>query len=1028
MRSAAAPLILVAARLRRRPGRFGLPVLGIALAAAFACAVAAESVIAGDRGARSVLTALDLSQRSVRVGWDGPAGAGVDGRARALLRDLGLPVPTRVVLLSPVRLDGVVVRPAAISPLAPWVGDPGEHGSGRADRPGLSPGALGACRPRDCPVLEAGGVVNRRILSAPGVTLRIIGTGALRSAAPLGFAPSGGRGMPLLLTPDVTGLDSLPALSSLYRSQGWLAPLDVGRLQSWELEATEGRLQRAQAALATSNGGFSLNAPFAALDAARAEAAAAPSRLLAAGGGALAALAVFVILAAYGLRRDQAAELERLRIAGARAGQRLTFALGEAAILSATGLVGGAAVGIGAGALLAHAAGLPAAGVLGHSLVMWRGAAALGGGWLVATAVVGTVLVAPDGHLIDALALAGAAAVALALTRGGGSDGALALLLAPLTCLAGGVLVYRLAATLLSGGERLIRHGPLPVRLAFSGLARAPAAPALAIAVVAVSTGLGGFALAYRATLERATADQAADRVPLDATITQTASFVTPLELASPARWRALAAGPVLPVLRTQATFAGPGAAVTVPALGVPASGLGLIHGWRAGDGPTSLAKLGRRLAPRGPVRVPGPMLPAGSRTLSLRLRTSGDPVQVTAELRGAGGAVTPVSLGGASARARARARTATARLPAGRHELEALELDVSAGQEATAGHQNAENPAARTQFSTTVSLGPAVARDSRGDRLSVTGLGGWRGVGAATAARPADRGGAVRVRFAESGQPGVVRPVQPSDRGAIAVLADPATAAAASGARSGGGGTGGGRSGGLIALTIDGLPVQARIVGVVRRFPTLAPDDAGFIVADEATLAAALDASLPGQGRSDELWIDTGEPRRLDAALTAPPLDRLGHSFRYQVQRALRSEPLATGTLGTLAAAAGLGVALALVGLLAALAGPLRDPAVERDLSVLGLGPRARRRELRVRIGLAGTCGVAAGAVLALGLTGLAVSAVRAGATLETPRPPLVTVVPSGELALAACALAVGLAVAGGLVTGVMARRERST
>ena len=339
MRSTAAPLILVAARLRRRPGRFGLPVLGIALAAAFACAVAAESVIAGDRGARSVLTALDSSQRSVRVGWDGPAGPGVDRRARALLRGLGLPAPTRVVLLSPVRLDGVVVRPAAISPLAPWVSNRREHGRGRADRPGLSPGALGACRPRDCPVLAAGGVVHRRVLSAPGVTLRIVGTGTLRSVAPLGFAPSGGRGMPLLLTPDVTRLDSLPALTSLYRSQGWLAPLDVGRLQSWELEATEGRLQRAQAALATSNGGFSLDAPFAALDAARAEAAAAPSRLLAAGGGALAALAVFVILAAYGLRGDQASELERLRIAGARSGQRLTFALGEAAILSATGLV-----------------------------------------------------------------------------------------------------------------------------------------------------------------------------------------------------------------------------------------------------------------------------------------------------------------------------------------------------------------------------------------------------------------------------------------------------------------------------------------------------------------------------------------------------------------------------------------------------------------------------------------------------------------------------------------------------------------
>ena len=42
MRALWAPLSLAAARARRRPGRWLLPALGVALAAAFAGAVAAE--------------------------------------------------------------------------------------------------------------------------------------------------------------------------------------------------------------------------------------------------------------------------------------------------------------------------------------------------------------------------------------------------------------------------------------------------------------------------------------------------------------------------------------------------------------------------------------------------------------------------------------------------------------------------------------------------------------------------------------------------------------------------------------------------------------------------------------------------------------------------------------------------------------------------------------------------------------------------------------------------------------------------
>jgi hypothetical protein len=260
-----------------------------------------------------------------------------------------------------------------------------------------------------------------------------------------------------------------------------------------------------------------------------------------------------------------------------------------------------------------------------------------------------------------------------------------------------------------------------------------------------------------------------------------------------------------------------------------------------------------------------------------------------------------------------------------------------------------------------------------------------------------------------------MVRPRQPSDVHPVPVLVDPATAAAAARNRQ-------------IALTVDGLPVRGVVAGVLRRFPTVPAGSAGFVVADEATLASALDASLPGQGAPDELWIATPHARALTAALGSGSLSALGQSFRSAVERRLRTEPIAVGTLGALAGAAGLAAALAIVGLLAALVGALREPRVERDLAIQGLGPRALRRELQLRILLAGTLGVLAGVAVTAVLTRLAVAAVRAGATTQAPRPPLVTVAPWGQLAAGAFGLLVAFALAGWIASAVVMRRRRWT
>jgi hypothetical protein len=344
------------------------------------------------------------------------------------------------------------------------------------------------------------------------------------------------------------------------------------------------------------------------------------------------------------------------------------------------------------------------------------------------------------------------------------------------------------------------------------------------------------------------------------------------------------------------------------------------------------------------------------------------------------------------------------AAVPPGRWELAALELDEPTGVAITNGHQNGENPAAATQSHTRVALGPLLALPARGEPLLRVPLGAWRGVGAAATTTPERSGAVAMVGFDASGTPGVLRPAQPADTHPVPVLADPATAASAG-------------PGGRIALTVDGLPVTARVVGVLSRFPALSSDPAGFVIADEPTLAAALDAQLPGQGRADELWIGTGHLAGLRAALGSGTLAQLDSSFRVDIDRQLRDAPVARGVLGTLIAATALSVLLAVVGVLAALLGETRDERVGSDLEEQGVGPRGLRAELRVRLALASLLGVIVGLGIAVLLTRLAVASVRSAGAVADPTPPVVTVVPWAALAAWSVGTFTVLTLAGWLV-----------
>jgi hypothetical protein len=340
--------------------------------------------------------------------------------------------------------------------------------------------------------------------------------------------------------------------------------------------------------------------------------------------------------------------------------------------------------------------------------------------------------------------------------------------------------------------------------------------------------------------------------------------------------------------------------------------------------------------------------------------------------------------------------------------------LDEPTGLEITNGHQNGENPAAATQFQAPVALGPLLALRGAGRPALNVPLGAWRAAGAAASTRPATAGAETVVGFATNGTPGVVRPKQPSDSRPLPVLVDPQTAASAG-------------AGGRLALTVNGVPVLASVVGVLRRFPTLARDAAGFVVADQATLSGALEAQLPVSGRADELWVSTGRPARLRGALRSAPFDRLSSSFRRDVDHQLRAAPVARGVLDTLVAATALSAALAVLGLLLALLGPARDTRVERDLEAQGVGPSGLRAELRMRLLLASVLGVCAGLGIAVVMTRLAVATVRGAGTVTVPRPPLVTVVPWGQLGAWGVAVIAALAVASWLATRSLMRTRRA-
>lgn len=1016
LRALAFPLWLAGVRLATRAERVALVALGIAAGSAMLAAVLAGSLLAQDRSLRRATERIPQADRAVRAFWLGIPGQGeawpaLDRKATGALRELSSRRPLAVMLYRETEVEGRLVDLAAVDDLPRFV----RLTSGRLPR---------ACGPERCEVLQLGG--SGPIPSVPGLRLVRVGRGTLRSQVPLGqlITRETYRSVlssallyhtpetpPFLVANGVAGLAAAPALDTIYRSYGWVLPVEPGAVHPWTVDDFDASVARTRSTLEAGSQLFDLTAPVEELRAADDRATVGARRLLLIGGEAAALLLAFTILAAASMRRDVEAAWRRLTWFGARRWQLVLLTAAEAGVVAlAAGALGWAA-GTGLAALVAGRADEPVGAVLRHSAVSPGGIALAVGLAAAATLVlVAALRIRPlrVGGLavsaVDVAALGVLAAVLIGIARGsadasslvsGSGTGTFLLLLPGLVAFVAAVAAARLLAPVLRLVERRGRRASFAFRTAALSLARSPGRAAVAVTFLVVSLGLALFAQSYRATLERGQADEAAFAVPADDVLREDLTKLVPVLHAAPMR-RYEALGGV-PVLRRSADVSRLGGATL---LGIPAGAMARVLGYRSDFSSLTRSQLERRLRPAQPAALHGVRVPGDARRLVLPVTVRGDDVTIDASVRGFRGDFVPLRFG----RASGTTSLSAAVPPAARGGLlVGFTLGLTnTSPRGTASGGTGPQPVGRG----TLQLGPLRA----GSRALELDYRRWLGVNGVRPEAVSSR--SARVTYLLSNElTSRFRVRQPTDGKPVPAVVSPRLAAAAGRDR-------------LLPLDVTGQRLVVRVVGTAKRFPSV---DGDLVLVDWAAADTALNADAPGSGTVDEIWLRSDRPAVLERTLRRPPFDVLALRSRRALEHDLRAEPLARGSLLVLLATAAAALALALVGLVLGLVADMRDESGELfDLEAQGAGPPLLRRHLRLRslavaaFGLVG--GVATGAVLSV----LVVDLVAVTANAGSPQPPLRLAVgwPVVLLALAAyAALSAGLVA---LLTG-RAFRARS-
>jgi hypothetical protein len=973
-----APVAVARARLGARVGRSAVVVLGVAVSAALLVAILGGSLVTQDLTIRRSLRSLPPSARSFRVDAFGlPARAHYGRYDRAAKAALGTLTTQRPVRVTVFRTLSIATHPVRLA---------GVDGLARLTR--LRAGRLPkSCTADRCEVLQIGREAPR-VLDGGGIHLVRVGVATLVDPSYRTLFATGGTvtDQPVVLA--AAGGDAferLHAFDDFYRVYSWIAPIDARRIHPWQLDALFARESLAHERLLEAGAEFQLTAPDAALSEARAEGRTGAQRLVLVGGEISVLLLGFAAIAAMGFRRGLREELRRLAQRGATQGQIAIAAFAEVASLAVAGMVAGIAIGAVAVTVIARRADLPVGGVLSHGLLTpLRSASVVG---LCVATVVTFVAVLSTGErasgrrvrLLDVAGLAALGAIALELARGSVGEAALASgraavmfsLLPGLICFVAAIVASRLLPPAMRLAERSTRRQPLALRLGLLALARAPSRTTLTVGFLVASLGLALFATTYRATLRAGARDEAAFAVPLDYTLTTGPRLVRPLDAAPVRSYERLAGGVhAYPVIRRTAEVAGPGASVLSPTvIGLPAEAIERMR-WRSDFAELPPAEIARRLHAGAPAGLRGVPIPKALRSFRMDVEVRGVPLSFRLVGEDARQRTVAVPLGEPG---RGMSRL-TAEVPASLERILALELSIAPGEAVGLAHRGeAQAVVGAPRGSTT--LGPLVARTADGGRDVVTNWAAWR----------ADRGH-VRAKLPPrlsytfvDGTTLVLRPTQATDGRMLPVLVSPEIARAA--------------PAGTLLLDVGGAQLRARIVGVASRFPTLGGRD-GFVVADEAWLATALGAAVPGSATSDELWLSTpaSEEAVVGRRLDGPPFAGLEVAARSSRERQLASDPLARAISMTLTAAAALAVLLACAGLWLAVAGDARDERNELfDLEAQGVPPQTLRHQLAVRTTALIAFGALGGLALGVVLSRVVVGLVRVSAVSQNPEPPLV-------------------------------------
>jgi FtsX-like permease family protein len=968
--AARAALGVSAARLRSRPLRPLLVVAGVALAFAMVVAVVGGSLVARQQALSRGLAALPPSAQGFRVDRFGTplskrTYAREDHAVRRVLGTLAAGEVRRVVFFRQLRIAGQLVEIAAVDRLSEIVR--------------LRSGTLPAsCTAAGCEVLQIGGRGQAR-LDEGDIRLTRTGTADLTDPNLFGYisaaAASPMNPPVLLLARDVRTLNRLSTLQPFYRVYSWLSPLRADRLRTWDIGRTLSAESRGQNALYAADSAFRLSSPDDELLSADRRGRIAARRLMLVGGETSALLLGFAIIAAIGLRRGLGAERRRLLARGARRWQAWLTLAAEVGAMTLAGALLGIAAGAAIVAAIAGSAGEPAGGILAHSLLSaWTLAALVGGVAGVTLVLAATTLTRDDEsgrrrvQLFDVAALGAALAIAVGLSRGAldpgsvsGGSTVLLLILPALVCFVVAVVLARLLGPTMRATERLTRGRSLSLRLGVLALARAPSRTVVSCAFITVALGLALFAAAYRATLARGASDQAAFQVPLDYTVSEGSKLVLPLDAAPLRAYPGRAYG----VVRASATTPGSGASVLSPTvLGVPAAAIRRMH-WRSDFSSLSPDAIARRLTAEGEPRQRGVTIPAGTRTLSLAARGRGADLVAWVVVGDPRGRISLLRLG----RVPRRAGTLTARVPqAGPLRVLGIELALPSDEAFMFAHNEAEGE---------VSVAPSGELDVGPLQAGTRELTDWHewtlSTGGDVLARPG--GARIRYSFSDTGAHLVFRPTQPTDGRSMPVVVSPAIAAAAGGV------------GGRTVLDFQDTQVDATVVGVAKRMPSVPADLGDFVLADAGWLSTAINANAPGEGVPSEVWISGGT----GPTLARPPFSNLVVDSRAADEAQLAGDPLAHATAIALGAAGLVALVLAVLGFWVGVVSELHDERSDFfDLEAQGLAPEDMRRQLRTRGVILLGLGFAGGLVLAVLLSRLVVSLIRVSGTTSVPEPPL--------------------------------------